>query len=233
MTTDIPPPRRHSDDAPTPDPMRKVALSGRRALHRHVRLLDPASSGSADASLDNADFVLGAGSDAAVLWATLRGHHRPRRRRHRRRPVPGRPGGSAGSRALGFVDHPRPRGRHDLRRRPQPPVGRRPCARTWPDRRRDPTPSAPSAQALVAIHDWSFLLGPGLIPAINALFLGHGHVPVPPGAPLDPDARPRRRAADPRLDHRRCVRRLGPGLGAGPAARRSPSPSGSSRSAST
>jgi hypothetical protein len=26
--------------------------------------------------------------------------------------------------------------------------------------------------ALVAIHDWAFLLGPGLIPAINALFLG-------------------------------------------------------------
>jgi hypothetical protein len=26
--------------------------------------------------------------------------------------------------------------------------------------------------ALVAVHDWTFLLGPGLIPAVNALFLG-------------------------------------------------------------
>lgn len=26
--------------------------------------------------------------------------------------------------------------------------------------------------ALVAVHDWAFLLGPGLIPAVNALFLG-------------------------------------------------------------
>jgi hypothetical protein len=25
----------------------------------------------------------------------------------------------------------------------------------------------------VAIHDWTFLLGPGLIPAVNALCLGH------------------------------------------------------------
>lgn len=29
-----------------------------------------------------------------------------------------------------------------------------------------------SRAALVAIHDWAFLLGPGLIPAINALLLG-------------------------------------------------------------
>jgi hypothetical protein len=28
-----------------------------------------------------------------------------------------------------------------------------------------------AAHALVAVHDWSFLLGPGIMPAINALFL--------------------------------------------------------------
>ena len=30
-----------------------------------------------------------------------------------------------------------------------------------------------TGRALVAAHDWTFLLGPGLIPAINALFLGY------------------------------------------------------------
>jgi hypothetical protein len=33
--------------------------------------------------------------------------------------------------------------------------------------------SDPPGQALVAVHDWTFLLGPGLIPAINALFVGY------------------------------------------------------------
>lgn len=30
-----------------------------------------------------------------------------------------------------------------------------------------------AGKALVAIHDWTFLLGPGLIPAVNALLLGY------------------------------------------------------------
>jgi hypothetical protein len=30
-----------------------------------------------------------------------------------------------------------------------------------------------TGQALVAMHDWTFLLGPGTIPGINALFLGY------------------------------------------------------------
>lgn len=30
-----------------------------------------------------------------------------------------------------------------------------------------------AAQALVAIHDWTFLLGPGVLPGINALLLGY------------------------------------------------------------
>jgi hypothetical protein len=30
----------------------------------------------------------------------------------------------------------------------------------------------PASSALVAVHDWAFLLGPGLLPAVNALLLG-------------------------------------------------------------
>ncbi|MEV4178330.1 DUF4386 family protein [Nonomuraea sp. NPDC049709] len=30
-----------------------------------------------------------------------------------------------------------------------------------------------TGNALVAIHNWTFLLGPGLIPAVNALLLGY------------------------------------------------------------
>jgi hypothetical protein len=30
-----------------------------------------------------------------------------------------------------------------------------------------------AGKVLVAIHDWTFLLGPGLIPAVNALCLGY------------------------------------------------------------
>ena len=35
-----------------------------------------------------------------------------------------------------------------------------------------PTPTPVFAEALVAMPQWTFLLGPGLIPGINALFLG-------------------------------------------------------------
>jgi hypothetical protein len=37
----------------------------------------------------------------------------------------------------------------------------------------DATSLVTTGQALVAMHDWTFLLGPGLIPGINALFLGY------------------------------------------------------------
>ena len=30
-----------------------------------------------------------------------------------------------------------------------------------------------TGNALVAVHDWTFLLGPGLMPAVNALLLGY------------------------------------------------------------
>jgi hypothetical protein len=36
----------------------------------------------------------------------------------------------------------------------------------------DPDSLVLAGQSLVAFHDWSFLLGPGVMPAINALFLG-------------------------------------------------------------
>lgn len=32
---------------------------------------------------------------------------------------------------------------------------------------------ATTGQSLVAVHDWTFLLGPGIIPGVNALFLGY------------------------------------------------------------
>lgn len=36
----------------------------------------------------------------------------------------------------------------------------------------DPASLDTTAQALVAIHDWTFLLGPGLMPVVNALCFG-------------------------------------------------------------
>lgn len=35
----------------------------------------------------------------------------------------------------------------------------------------DPDTLITVGRSLVAVHDWSFLLGPGVIPAVNALFL--------------------------------------------------------------
>lgn len=35
-----------------------------------------------------------------------------------------------------------------------------------------PATASSATSALVAIHDWAFLLGPGLVPAVNALLLG-------------------------------------------------------------
>lgn len=37
----------------------------------------------------------------------------------------------------------------------------------------DPSSLATAGRTLVAIHDWTFLLGPGLIPAVSALCLGY------------------------------------------------------------
>ena len=36
----------------------------------------------------------------------------------------------------------------------------------------EPAALVATARALVAVHDWTFLLGPGLIPAVNAILLG-------------------------------------------------------------
>lgn len=37
----------------------------------------------------------------------------------------------------------------------------------------DPSSAIVAGRSLVAIHDWTFLLGPGLMPAVNALCLGY------------------------------------------------------------
>src|SRR5690606_31941524 len=37
----------------------------------------------------------------------------------------------------------------------------------------DPATLTTIGQALVAVHDWTFLFGPGVMPALNALLLGY------------------------------------------------------------
>ena len=163
------------------------------------------------------------------LGRAVRDHHRAHRHRHRRRPLPGdqalRP-----DRRPGLRDLPGPRGLDDLRRRAQRPRASSPSARTSPAR--DAAGLTTTAHALVALKDWTFLLGPGFMPAINALCLGHGHVPVPARAPHHPDDRPDRRPAPARLQHRHpasaCTTRSRPP----PRSWRCRSSSGSSPSAS-
>ena len=93
--------------------------------------------------------------------------HRPRRHRHRRRAVPGAQAAERSARAR-LRHHPPGRSRHHRHRRRQPPVGRDPATGPRRDRRRTTRPrSSPSAQSLVAVHDWTFLLGPGLMAGIE------------------------------------------------------------------
>ncbi len=72
-----------------------------------------------------------------------------------------------------------------------------------------------TGRALVAVRDWTFLLGPGLMPGINALLLGYlmyrsGLVPPP-----DPRAGAHRGSFAPRFGHRRILPRRPPGHGHG------------------
>ena len=122
--------------------------------------------------LDHADYILGAGADTRVaMGRAARGHRRGRQHRHRSRAVPGRQAAERRRR-------PRLRGgaylrvRHD-RRRPH----RHACRR---DLRQELAGAADAAssvalgQSLVAVHDWTFLLGPGILPGIgNGLLLGY------------------------------------------------------------
>ena len=68
-----------------------------------------------------------------------------------------------------------------------------------------------TSRSLVAQHDWSFLFGPGLMPAFNAHVPRHRDVPLPSGPPRHPADGTRRRAAVVRLhlcdDVRRARRR--------------------------
>jgi hypothetical protein len=57
-------------------------------------------------------------------------------------------------------------------------------------------------QSLVAIRDWTFLLGPGLIPGVNALLLGDLMYRVRPGATSYPRAGTRRRSPAHRFRNR-------------------------------
>ena len=72
-----------------------------------------------------------------------------------------------------------------------------------------------TGHALVALRQWTFLLGPGVMAGINGAVPRLRDVPVPAGPAHHPDPRPHRRAADPGLRHRHDLRPVGPGLAAG------------------
>ena len=107
----------------------------------------------------------------ALGRAASRSSSAPRRHRHRRRAVPGRQAARAEPRRIGFVTSRDARSRHDLRRRPQPAVDRDAPAGRRRHRRADTASLLTTSRSLVALHDWTFLFGPGFMPAINALFL--------------------------------------------------------------
>ena len=69
--------------------------------------------------------------------------------------------------ALGFVASRTPGSRRHLRRRRQPALAGDSAAG-----RSRSADALVTGQALVAQYDWTFLLGPGLMPALNALLLG-------------------------------------------------------------
>jgi hypothetical protein len=76
----------------------------------------------------------------------------------------------------------------------------------------DTTALTTTASALVAVKDWTFLLGPGVMPAVNALCLAtimYRSRLVPRWIP---DDRPDRRPAPAHLLHGHPVWRLGPGV---------------------
>jgi hypothetical protein len=72
-----------------------------------------------------------------------------------------------------------------------------------------------TGRTLVTVRDWTFLLGPGLMPGINALMLGLPDVPVRPGATADPRARAHRSSFAHRFDHRSILPRRPPDRGPG------------------
>ena len=162
----------HTTDDRTPmDPMRRTALVAGAIYLLTFFASIPALVLKAPV-LDHTDFVLGAGSESSVVWAgfldtvtalacigTAVALYGVARR-------------VSGTAAIGFVSVPVPRGRRHHGRRHQPPVGRDPApGRRRHGRRRHRRP-AHHREALVAVHDWTFLLGPGLMAGINALLLG-------------------------------------------------------------
>ena len=149
-------------------PMRKTALAA-GLLYLATFVFSIPALGFYDGVLNNPDFVLGAGSDSGVLWGglfeiitALTGIGTavvlyPVIKRHGPTGAIGFVASRTLEAAMIFVGvisvlavvHPPP----GLRRH-----RRRPALTT-------------TADALVAIKDWTFLLGPGVMPAINALCL--------------------------------------------------------------
>ena len=79
----------------------------------------------------------------------------------------------------------------------------------------DPASLLTTGRALVAVRDWTFLLGPGLMPGINAMLLGYLMYRSRPGATPDPRGGAHRVSFAHRFGHRSTVPRRPPGPGPG------------------
>ena len=113
-----------------------------------------------------ADYIVGSGPDTQRVMAGLLEIDRgPRRHRHRGRAVPGGQAAEPGVRT-GLRHHPDPGGRHHLRRRRQPAVGRDPATGR---RRSGSARHRPDAGRPVSLDVRSRT---GLLPAVNAVLLG-------------------------------------------------------------
>ena len=127
--------------------------------------------------LHDADYVTSAGQDTRVLWGCLLDCVNALTAvGSRRRAVPG---GEATERVDGArLRHlPADRGGRDHDRRGQPARRRHDA----PGLRRvsggDAASITVTANALVDVRNWTFLLGPGLMPVFNAVLLGHPALP--------------------------------------------------------
>jgi hypothetical protein len=154
--------------SPVPmDPMRKTALAA-GLLYLATFVLSIPALGLYDNVVNNPDFVLGAGNDNGVLWGALLEVITglacigtavvlyPVVKRYSSNGALGFVASRVLEAALIFVGVVSVLSVFTLR---QEYAGS------------DETAAVTAAQSLVAIKDWTFLLGPGLLPAVNALCL--------------------------------------------------------------
>jgi hypothetical protein len=149
------------------DPMRKTALAA-GLLYLATFVFSIPALGLYDNVINNADFVLGAGNDDGVLWGALIEVITglacigtavvlyPVAKRYSSNGALGFVASRVLEASMIFVGVVSVLGVFTLR---QEYAGS------------DDTAAVTAAQSLVAIKDWTFLLGPGLLPAVNALCL--------------------------------------------------------------